>query len=153
MQRGEPWTTPRGNIKSYQSYRKGMLFFFHSTFYFTILFYSMVVVSNSSSGITSAKKLDVAILASSTVNSTMVLILFLLHPSGIQLLPSLPSSPSSLYPTNHSHWWTRAKSEPSKHLSFLNVRQRLIPIWMGASLRRSTPPFSSRTSRPPTLIR
>ena len=140
-------------LKATKAIVKVCSFCFHSTFYLYILFYSMVVVSNSSSGITSAKKLDVATLASSTVNSTMVLILFLLHPSGIQLLPSLPSSPSSLYPTNHSHWWTRAKSEPSKHLSFLNVRQWLIPIWMGASLRRSTPPFSSRTSRSPTLIR
>ena len=51
--KGEHWITPRRNVKSYQSYRKGMLFFFHSTFYFTILFYSMVVVSNSSPGVIS----------------------------------------------------------------------------------------------------
>ena len=108
-----------------------------------------------------------ATLVSSTVNSTMVLILFLslhlLHPARNltsplpPLLPSpLPSPPlllPSLNPTNHHIGGTRAKSEPSKHLSFLNVRQRLIPIWMGASLRRSTPPSSSRTSRSPTLIR
>ena len=76
-------------------------------------------------------------------------------PYGIQLLPSCPS-PSSLllpYPTNHHIGGTRAKSEPSKHLSSLNVRQRLVMIWMGASLRSSTPPSSSRSSRSPARIR
>ena len=97
-----------------------------------------------------------ATLASFTGNSTMVLFDFFPYisciPHGIQLLSSLPpfSPPSplllpcSLYPTNH-YIGGRAKSEPSKHLSSLNVRQRLIPLWTGASLRSSTAPSSSRT--------
>ena len=69
-----------------------------------------------------------ATLASSTGNYTMVLFYFSPYIScishGIQFRPSPPSPlllPSSLYPTNHHIRWTRAKSDPSKHLSPLNI--------------------------------
>ena len=41
--KGEHWITPRGNVKSYQSYRKGMLFLF--PFYF--LFYHFILFHGS----------------------------------------------------------------------------------------------------------
>ena len=37
--KGEPWSTPRANVKGYQSYREGMLYFPILLFIYSILFH------------------------------------------------------------------------------------------------------------------
>ena len=96
-----------------------------------------------------------ATLVSSTVNSTMVLILFLslhlLHPARNStsplppLLPSpLPSPPlllPSLNPTNHHIGGTRAKSEPSKTFEFLERQTAIDPDMDGCMPKEFDPTF------------
>ena len=118
--KGEHWITPRGNVKSYQSYRKGMHFLFH-----------FILFHGSGNGINS-----ISLLASPA--SLMEFNFSPPSPPFPLLLPTAPLLLPSLYPTNHH---IGGQGQSRSHRNIFELHTAIDPDMDGCIPKEFDPTF------------